>query len=73
MLLATVDGEPISRGQVEGALGAALAKVEEQAYEIRKDQLDEMIADRLIAAEAKRRGLTADALVAKEVTAKVRR
>ncbi len=70
-VLATVDGEPISRAQVEGALGAALAKVEEQAYEMRKDQLDEMIADRLIAAEAKRRGLSPDALVAKEVTAKV--
>ncbi len=70
-VLATVDGEPISRAQVEEALGATLAKVEEQAYQMRKDQLDDMIAERLIASEAKRRGLSAEALVAEEVTAKV--
>jgi protein-disulfide isomerase len=70
-VLATVNGEPILRGQVEEALGVTLAKVEEQAYQLRKEQLDEIIADRLLAAEAKRRGATVEALVAQEVTAKV--
>jgi len=70
-VLATVDGEAITRGEVESALGAALAKVEEQAYQLRKQQVEELIADRLIAAEAKRRGTSVDALVAQEITAHV--
>jgi len=71
-VLATVDGEPILRGQVEEALGATLAKVEEQAYQLRKEQLDDIIAGKLLASEAKRRGVTVEALVAQEVTAKVK-
>ena len=70
-VLATVDGESITRGEVESALGATLAKLEEQAYQLRKQQVDELIADRLIAAEAKRRGTSVDALVAQEITAHV--
>jgi hypothetical protein len=48
-----------------------IAKLDEQAYDIRRQQLDSIISDRLVAAEAKRRGITADALIAQEVTAKV--
>ena len=70
-VLATVDGEPITRADVEEALGATLAKVEEQAYQLRKDQLEELIAARLVAAEAKRRGLTVEALTEQEIAAKI--
>jgi protein-disulfide isomerase len=70
-VLATVDGKAITRGEVESALGVTLAKLEEQAYQLRKQQVDELIADRLIAAEAKRRGTSVDAIVAQEITAHV--
>lgn len=70
-VLATVDGEPITRGEVETALGATLAKVEEQAYQLRKQQVDDLIAERLIAAEARRRGTTPEALVQQEIGAHV--
>jgi protein-disulfide isomerase len=70
-VLATVNGVAITRAEVEDALGASLAKVEEQAYELRRDQLDEMIATRLLEAEAKTRGITVDQLVDQEVAGKV--
>ncbi|HXE81007.1 MAG TPA: thioredoxin domain-containing protein [Vicinamibacterales bacterium] len=70
-VVAVVAGEPIRAADVEEALGHRLSKLEEQAYELRKQQLDEMIADKLLAAEAKRRGVTVDALLEEEVAAKV--
>jgi protein-disulfide isomerase len=70
-VLATVDGVSITRGEVEEALGATLAKLEEQAYQMRKDQLEDLIAKRLIEREAKKRGLTVDALIEQEVNARV--
>jgi protein-disulfide isomerase len=69
-VLATVDGVSITRAEVEDALGVTLAKVEEQAYQLRRDQLDEMIATRLLEAEAKKRGISLDQLVAQEVQGK---
>jgi protein-disulfide isomerase len=70
-VLATVDGVAITRAEVEDALGATLAKVEEQAFQMRKDQLDELIAARLLEAEAKKRGIAVDALIAQEVSGRV--
>jgi protein-disulfide isomerase len=70
-VLATVDGVAITRAEVEDALGAALAKVEEQAYQMRRDQLDDLIATRLIEREAKKRGVTVDALLEQQIAARV--
>jgi protein-disulfide isomerase len=69
-VLATIDGVSITRAEVEDALGVTLAKVEEQAYQLRRGQLDEMIATRLLEAEAKKRGVTVDQLVEQEVKGK---
>ena len=63
-VLATVEGQPITVSEVRKALGQNLSKLEEQAYELKKQQIDELIAQRLLAAEAARRGTTVDALVA---------
>jgi len=68
--VAVIDGEPLSRATLDEAVAPQIAKLDEQAYEIRKQQLDDLINDRLFAAEAKRRGVTVDALIATEVTAK---
>ena len=69
--VATIDGVPISRGELEQEVAPQVAKLEEQAHEIRRQQLDEMIATRLIAAEAKKRGISADALIKAEVADKL--
>jgi protein-disulfide isomerase len=69
--VAVVDGVPVSRQELESAVAAQIAKLDEQASGIRRDQLDELITTRLLTAEAKRRGTTVEALVADEITKKV--
>lgn len=68
--VAIIDGEPLSKATLEDAVAPQIAKLDEEAYGIRKQQLDDLINDRLFAAEAKRRGITVDALIAAEITAK---
>jgi protein-disulfide isomerase len=68
-VLATVEGQPITAGEVRKALGQSLSKLEEQAYDLKKQQVEDLIAAKLIAAEATRRGTTVDALLQQEVTA----
>jgi protein-disulfide isomerase len=68
--VAVIDGEPLPRSTLDEAVAPQIAKLDEEAYEIRKQQLDDLINDRLFAAEAKRRGVSVDALIATEVTAK---
>ena len=70
-ILATVNGVAISEGDVRRALGSELARAEAQVYDLKRQQLDELIATHLLEAEAKRRGVTRDALEAEEITAKV--
>jgi protein-disulfide isomerase len=69
--VAVVDGVPVSRQELEAAVAAQIAKLDEQAYGIRRDQLEELITTRILTAEAKRRGTSLEALVADEVTKKV--
>lgn len=68
--LAEVDGAPIMAEEVERALAPALAKLQEQMYEMRRQQLEALIQDRLLAKEAARRGVAVPALLDAEVTAK---
>jgi protein-disulfide isomerase len=68
--VAVVDGEPLSLATLDAAVAPQIAKLDEEAYQIRKQQLDDLINDRLFGAEAKRRGISVDALIATEVTAK---
>jgi protein-disulfide isomerase len=68
---AVVDGAPITTAELDRALAQPLAQLDGQQYRLRRDKLEELIGDRLIAAEAKRRGVTAADLLEKEVNAKV--
>lgn len=70
-VLATVNGSAITDADVRARAGGELARLEAQVYELRRAQLDTIIAERLIDAEAARRGVTRQALEAEEVTAKV--
>jgi protein-disulfide isomerase len=69
--LAEVNGEAITATEVERALGAKLSKLEEQIYTLKRDELEGLIAQRLLAQEAAKRGISVTALMDAEVTAKV--
>jgi protein-disulfide isomerase len=69
--LAEVDGEMITAEQLEKAIGAPLAKLHEQIYNLKRQRLEAMIAERLLAKEAATRGTSVPALLDTEVTAKV--
>ena len=68
---AEINGVVISTADVDSAIGQALSTLEEQIYSTRLTRLDGMIDDRLIADEAKKRGLSVAAFLDAEVNAKV--
>lgn len=68
--LAEVDGEAITAEEVEKALGAQLRRLEEQIYALKRQKVEALIGERLLAREAARRGISVPALVDAEVTSK---
>jgi len=69
--LAEVNGEAITTEELNRALGAKLAKFEEQIYDLKRRELDSLIEQRLFAQEAAKRKISIAALLDAEVTAKV--
>jgi hypothetical protein len=69
--LAELDGEAITAEEVEKAIAAQLSKLEEQIYDLKRQKLEALIAERLLAREAAKRGMTVQALLDAEVTTKV--
>lgn len=69
--LAEVNGESITTEELNRALGARLAKLEEQIYELKRRELDSLIAQRLLTQEAAKQKTSVAQLLDKEVTAKV--
>src|SRR5262245_20281709 len=67
---ATDGGEVITRGEVEQAGRAQLSKIDEQRQAILDEKLEELIGQKLLAQEAKKRGLSVDDLLKAEVYAK---
>jgi protein-disulfide isomerase len=65
--VAIVNGVAITRGDLDASIAPELAKLEEQAHQMRRSQLDEMIATRLIEAEAKKLGVSRDAYEKAEI------
>ena len=70
-VVATVDGENITQDQLDQAVGAELGRLEQQMFELRQRKLDSLVAERLIAREATRRGVTPEALAKTEIDAKI--
>ncbi len=68
--LAEVNGEAITAEEVEHALVARLRQLEQQIYELKRQKVEALIAERLLAREAATRGLSVQALLDAEVTAK---
>jgi len=69
--LAEINGEVVTTEDLDQALGIKLTKLQDQIYRLKRDQLDAMIAQRLLAQEAAKRGVSLSALLDAEVTAKV--
>lgn len=71
-VLATLNGEPITSGDVEEALAPYIFSVQDQIYELRKQSLDARVNDILLDQEAKKRSTTPQDLYRQEVGAKVK-
>ena len=69
--VAAVDGVPIPNLLVEKALGLNLSKLQEQIYSMKRQALDALVSERLLANEAARRKITVTALIDAEVTSNV--
>jgi protein-disulfide isomerase len=71
-VFATVNGKPVTSGDVEDALKPMIFSVQEQVYYLRKTALDVRINDLLLTEEAKKRNITAEALFEAEVVPRVK-
>ena len=67
---AKVGDEIITLDEVEQSIRPQLAKLEEQRYQLLANKLEQLIGDRLLAQEAKRRGISVEQLLKTEVYAK---
>ena len=69
-VLATVNGETITSGDVEDSLQPMIFDVQERIYKLRKDELELSINDTLLVQEAQKRKVTTNALLDAEVKPK---
>jgi protein-disulfide isomerase len=69
--VAEVNGEAISAEEFDRVLGNKTAQLEEQVYNLKRQELDNLIAQKLLAQEAAKRKLSVTELLDEEVTSKV--
>jgi protein-disulfide isomerase len=69
--LAEVDGVAITAEDVEKPLASQLSKLEEQIYNLKRQRLEALINEKLLAREAAKRSVSVPALLDAEVTSKV--
>lgn len=69
--VATIKGQPIYEQDLAPELGSKLLQLRNQEYQIKSKALDDLIRKRVIEAEAKKRGVSADKLLEQEVDSKV--
>ena len=70
-VVAEVNGAPILASELEQKVTGRLARLRQEEYEVRRQTLEELIAERLVAAEASKRKLTPEELLHQEVDAKL--
>ena len=69
--VAVIGGTSVTQEELDRVVGNRLMRLRTEEYNVRRAALDEVIAERLLAAEAKRRGITTDELIKTEIDAKV--
>ncbi len=67
---AEAGGAIISLEELQEALRVQLAKIEQQRFQLLEQKLEQPIGDRLLAQEAKKRGMTVEQLLKAEVYTK---
>jgi protein-disulfide isomerase len=70
-ILATVNGQNITSAEIEDSLRPLIYSVQEQVYNLRKQDVDLRVNDLLLTQEAQKRKVTTSALLAEEVNSKV--
>jgi protein-disulfide isomerase len=66
-VVAEVEGTPITAADLDERVGNRLVRLRQEEYEIRSQTLDEIVYDRLLEKEAKKRGVSVKDLVQDEV------
>jgi len=69
--IAVVDGQPIYENDLLPFVQGQVFQLRLQEYEVKSKALDSLVNQRLLEAEAKRKGITAETLLEQEVDAKV--
>ncbi len=69
--LATVDGQPVTDEDLAPYVEGQLRPLRDQEYQLKKKALDTLINQRLVEAEAKKKGVTTEKLYEQDVDAKV--
>jgi protein-disulfide isomerase len=67
VIAAEVEGQPITLAEVDARAQARLSRLRQEEYEIRRDALSELISERLLEAEARKRGIAVDELRRREI------
>ncbi|MDT7808440.1 MAG: hypothetical protein QOJ70_2253 [Acidobacteriota bacterium] len=70
-VLATVNGENITSADIEDALLPFVFSVQEQVYNVRKQNVELKVNDLLLTQEAQKRGITTSALLEAEIKTKI--
>src|SRR5688572_17299368 len=70
--VARVNGMVVTNEELDRAIGARLMRIRSEEYQIKMAILDELIAEKLIAAEAAKRGVPVAELLKTEVDAKTK-
>ncbi|HKS11037.1 MAG TPA: thioredoxin domain-containing protein [Pyrinomonadaceae bacterium] len=70
-VLATVNDKKITMGDIEDSLRPLIFNVQEQVYALRKQEVELKVNDTLLAQEAQKKGVTTQALLSAELSAKV--
>src|ERR1700745_3179100 len=69
--VATIGGEPIYEDDLQSAVTPKLAQLRTQEYQIKRQALESLIDQRLLEAEAKKKGVSTDKFLEQEVDAKI--
>src|SRR5713101_8643259 len=69
--IAIVAGQPIYEQEVIQSLGPQLLQLRNQAYQLKTKAVDDLIRQKLVEAEANKRGISAQELLEQEVDSKV--
>ena len=69
--LATVGGQPVTEDDLLPSIASKLSALRDLEYQMKKQALENLIDQRLLEAEAKKKGIAADKFLEQEVDAKV--